>query len=94
MNTDQVVLIKKMIEDIEPQEGYEEKWRYVTDLPLDDIPPQDRFHPRHMRIVFITPVDEKVCLRPNRSEESVFTVKRQHRNTSVSLNYLLICPIL
>lgn len=93
MNTEQVTLFKRMIEDIEPQAGYEEKWRYVTDLPLDDILSQDRFHPRHMKLVFITPVDEKVCLRPNRSDESVFTVKRQHTNTSVSLNYLLICPM-
>ncbi|KAL9951821.1 hypothetical protein ACROYT_G044556 [Oculina patagonica] len=35
-----------------------------------------------MKIVFITPVDDKVCLRPNRSDESVFIVKRHYRNTS------------
>lgn len=85
MNTDQVLLFKHMIEDIKPTDGYEEKWRYVSDMPLDDIPVRDRFHPRHMKIVFVTPVEDKVCLRPNKSDESVFTVKRHYTNTSVSL---------
>lgn len=85
LNTDEVQLFKHMIEDIEPQEGCEEKWRYVSDLPLDNIPVRDRFHPRHMKIVFVTPVEGKVCLRPNRTEESVFAVKRHYRNSSVSV---------
>ena len=84
MNTDQVLLFKHMIEDIKPTHGYNEKWRYVSNLPLEDIRLQDRFHPRHMKIVFITPVEDKVCLRPNKSDESVFTVKRHYTNTSVS----------
>ncbi|KAL9951822.1 hypothetical protein ACROYT_G044557 [Oculina patagonica] len=31
MNTDQVLLFKHMIEEIKPEVGYEEKWRYVSD---------------------------------------------------------------
>ena len=85
MNSDQVLLFKHMMEDIKPEVGYEEKWRYVSDLPLDDIKPKDRFHPRHMKIVFVTPQEDKVCLRPNRSDESVFAVKRHYRNISVSV---------
>ena len=84
MNTDQVLLFKHMIEDIEPTNGHDEKWRFVSDLPLDDVPVRDRLHPRHLKIVFITPVEDKVCLRPKMSDESVFTVKRHYANTSVS----------
>ena len=86
MNTDQVLLFKHMIEDIKPTEGHEEKWRYVSDLPLDDIQVQERFHPRHMKIMFVTPVEDKVCLRPNESYETMFTVHRHYTNTSVSTN--------
>lgn len=75
-----------MIEDMTPRVGYREKWRYITDLPLDDIPREDRLHPRHMKIVFITPDEGKVCLRPNKSDESVFTVKRLHTTTEVCIN--------
>lgn len=82
MNTDQVLLFKHMIEDIKPTDGYEEKWRYVSDLPLDDVPVQERFHPRHMKIEFVTPVEGKVCLRPNKSYETMFTVHRHYSNTS------------
>lgn len=84
MNTDQVLLFKHLIEDMKPETGYEEKWRYLS----DDIPSgQDKFHPRHMKLVFITPVEGKVCLRPNKTDETVFTVKRYHTNTSVSVHY-------
>jgi len=86
MNTDQVLLFKHMIEDIKPTDGYEEKWRYVSDLPLDDVPVQERFHPRHMKIEFVTPVEGKVCLRPNKSYETMFTVHRHYSNTSVSID--------
>ena len=86
MNTDQVLLFKHMIEEIKPTEGYEEKWRYVSDMPLDDLSVQERFHPRHMKIVFITPVEDKVCLRPNKSCDTMFTVQRHYTNTSVSIN--------
>ncbi|CAH3178702.1 unnamed protein product, partial [Porites lobata] len=79
MNTDKVVLFKHLIEDMKPETGYEEKWRYLS----DDIPSGlDGFHPRHMKLVFITPVEGKVCLRPNKTDETVFTVKRHHTNTS------------
>lgn len=86
MNTDQVLLFKHMIEDIKPTEGHEEKWRYVSDMPLDDVPVQERFHPRHMKIMFVTPVEDKVCLRPNKSCETMLTVHRHYTNTSVSIN--------
>lgn len=84
MNTDKVVLFKHLIEDMKPETGYEEKWRYLS----DDIPSGlDGFHPRHMKLVFITPVEGKVCLRPNKTDETVFTVKRHHTNISVSVYY-------
>lgn len=86
MNTDQVLLFKHMIEDIKPTEGHEEKWRYVSDMPLDDVPVQERFHPRHMKTMFVTPVEDKVCLRPNKSCETMLTVHRHYTNTSVSIN--------
>lgn len=86
MNTDQVLLFKHMIEDIKPTEGHEEKWRYVSDMPLDDVLVQERFHPRHMKIMFVTPVEDKVCLRPNKSCETMLTVHRHYTNTSVSIN--------
>lgn len=77
MNTDQVLRFKNLIEDMREDTEVREKWRYLTDLPLDDVQDHDRFHPRHMKLVFITPVEGKVCLRPNRSDETVFTVRRQ-----------------
>ena len=86
MNTDQVLLFKHMIEDIKPTERYEEKWRYINDMPLDDVPVSDRFHPRHMKIMFVTPEEDKVCLRPNKSCETMLTVHRHYTNTSVSAN--------
>lgn len=86
MNTDQVLLFKHMIEEIKPTEGYEDKWRYVSDMSLEDVPVQERFHPRHMKIMFVTPVEDKVCLRPNKSCETMLTVHRHYTNTSVSIN--------
>lgn len=86
VNTDQVTLFQHMIEDIEPQKGYEEKWRYISDLPLDlssdNVAENDGLHPHHMKIVFVTSVAGKLCLRPNRTEESVFSVRRHHTNSS------------
>ena len=88
-NTDQVLLFKHMIEDIKPTDGNREKWRYVSDLPLDDVPVQERFHPRHMKIAFVTPVEDKVCLRPSKTSETMFIVHRHYSNASVSINQLL-----
>ena len=89
MNTDQVTLFQHMIEDIEPQKGYEEKWRYISDLPLNspshNAEKSDGLHSRHMKIVFVTPVGSKLCLRPSQTKESVFSVKRHHTNSSVSV---------
>ena len=89
MNTDQVTLFQHMIEDIEPQKGYEEKWRYISDLPLNspshNAEKSDGLHPRHMKIVFVTPVGSKLCLRPSQTKESVLSVKRHHTNSSVSV---------
>ncbi|CAH3156874.1 unnamed protein product [Pocillopora meandrina] len=86
MNTDQVTLFQHMIEDIEPQKGYEEKWRYISDLPLNspshNAEKSDGLHPRHMKIVFVTPVGSKLCLRPSQTKESVLSVKRHHTNSS------------
>ena len=85
MNTDQVLRFKNLIEDMREDTEVREKWRYLTDLPLDDVQDHDRFHPRHMKLVFITPVEGKVCLRPNRSDETVFTVRRQRTQVKVSV---------
>ena len=86
-NTDKVLLFKHMIEDISSEKGYTEKWRYFTDYESDGG--AERFHPRHMKIVYVTPEEGKVCLRPDMSNKTVFTVKRHYMNTSVSKTFTL-----
>lgn len=89
LSTDQVLLLKNMIEGMKPDAEFKESWRYLTDLPSTDVDDKHMFHPRHLKLVFITPVQGKLCLRPNRSHESVFTVERQRTHVNVSLSAFL-----
>ncbi|XP_074612059.1 vitellogenin-2-like isoform X3 [Acropora palmata] len=82
LNTEQVLLLKNMITGMKPDTEYKDTWRYLTDLPLNKLPSTGLddeyvFHPRHLKVLYITPVQGKICLRPIRRDESVFTVERQ-----------------
>lgn len=94
LNTEQVLLLKNMIKGMKPDTEYKDTWRYLTDLPLNKLPstglPDEYvFHPRHLKVLYITPVQGKICLRPIRRDESVFTVERQRTHVNVSLSTFL-----
>ena len=79
---------------MKPDTEFKDTWRYLTDLPSHEIPSTGLddeyvFYPRHLKVLYITPVQGKICLRPIRREESVFTVERQRTHVNVSLSVLL-----
>ena len=86
-NTDKTELFFRVINDIKHDKG--EQWRYYSDEQIDTAIPH-RFYPRHLKIVYLTPIGKKVCLRPKKAPKAVFTVRRQQHSISVCSHFHLI----